>query len=214
MDQPRSRLPARTPHPAYRPPELVHEPPRQGAEDVLRRAAELLQRQMPAFAESIIARLQDTSAYYGDPLLAPPDMRESAHTALECFVSGVISPHRLSESGEYAWYLGRKRAEEGIPLQAILHAYRIGGAETWDTLVSVVMQDCPDQVHLMAYAANDLWRRVDRDTALVIESHRRAGARLPDEDGRKRQPLLKVLLRGHADALHAFEQPVGGRLTE
>ncbi|WP_329204738.1 helix-turn-helix domain-containing protein [Streptomyces sp. NBC_00683] len=203
-------MPAQLAHPAHRPAGLSRETPKQGAEDVLSHAAQLLQRRLPAFAESALARLRSASTYYGNPLLEPPDLRESAHTALECFISGMIVTHRVSESGEYAWSTGRKRAEEGVPLQAVLHAYRIGGEETWDALVSVVMQDCPDQSHLMAFAATDVWRRIDRDTALVIESHRRTGSATPD-DGRKRRPLLKMLLRGATDVTHvsAFAVALG-----
>ncbi|WP_405903952.1 helix-turn-helix domain-containing protein [Streptomyces sp. NBC_00656] len=40
---------------------------------------------------------------------------------------------------------------------------------------------------------------MDRDTALVIEAHRRAAGRHPEDDGRKQLPLLKVLLRGYTE---------------
>ncbi|GHG42726.1 PucR family transcriptional regulator [Streptomyces zaomyceticus] len=199
MNELRTDLPARPPRPAHRPPGLPHEPAKEGAARVLRHAAELLQPRIPAFAESALTELRGASSYYGNPLLAPPDLRESAHTALECFVGGMITPDRMSESGEYAWHTGGKRAEEGVPLQAVLHAYRVGGAEIWDTLVALVMRDCPEQGHLMAFAANDVWSHVDRDTALVVEAHRRAAGRLPEDDARKRLPLLKILLRGYTE---------------
>ncbi|MFJ5830715.1 PucR family transcriptional regulator [Streptomyces sp. NPDC093089] len=199
MNQPHAGLPVRPPLPAHRPPGLPGEPSKEGAARVLRHAAELLHPRIPAFAESALRELRSASSYYGNPLLAPPDLRESAHTALECFVGGMVEPSRMAESGEYAWHTGARRAEEGVPLQAVLHAYRVGGAEVWDTLVGLVMRDCPDQGHLMAFAANEVWGRVDRDTALVVEAHRRAAGRLPEDDGRKQLPLLKVLLRGYTE---------------
>ncbi|MGW0935993.1 helix-turn-helix domain-containing protein [Streptomyces sp. NPDC002666] len=199
MNPLRTGLPAGPSRPAHRPPGLPDEPAKKGADRVLRHAAELLHPRIPAFAESALTELRGASSYYGNPLLAPPDLRESAHTALESFVGGMIDPARMSDSGEYAWHTGGKRAEEGVPLQAVLHAYRVGGAEIWDTLVGLVMRDCPEQGHLMAFAANDVWGRVDRDTALVIEAHRRAAGHLPENDGRKQLPLLKVLLRGYTE---------------
>ncbi|WP_406457434.1 helix-turn-helix domain-containing protein [Streptomyces sp. NBC_00876] len=200
MNQRHTGEPVRPARPAHRPPGLPGEPAKEGAARVLRHAAELLHPRIPAFAESALTELRGASSYYGNPLLEPPGLRESAHTALECFAGGMVEPSRTSESGEYAWHLGGKRAEEGVPLQAVLHAYRVGGAEIWDTLVGLVMRDCPEQGHLMAFAANDVWGRVDRDTALVIEAHRRAAGRLPEDDGRKQLPLLKILLRGYTEA--------------
>ncbi|MFE5797939.1 PucR family transcriptional regulator [Streptomyces sp. NPDC056503] len=166
---------------------------------MLRHAAELLRPRLPSFVESALSELRSASSYYGNPLLAPADLRESVHTAMECFVGGMVEPRRTSESGEYAWLIGGRRAEEGVPLQALLHGYRVGGTEIWDTLVALVVQDCPDQGHLMAFAANDVWGRADRDTALAVEAYRRASAGLPEDDGRKQLPLLKVLLRGYTE---------------
>ena len=199
MNQLDTGPPVRPPRPAYRPPALPGESPKGEAGHVLRHAAELLRPRLPAFAESTLSQLRNANSYYGNPLLAPIDLRESVHTSLECFVGGTIEPDRMSDSGEYAWHVGAKRAEEGVPLQALLHGYRVGGTEIWDTLVALVMQDCPDQGHLMAFAANDVWGRADRDTALAIEAYRRAAGRLPEGDGRKQLPLLKVLLRGYTE---------------
>ncbi|MCX5144140.1 MULTISPECIES: CdaR family transcriptional regulator [unclassified Streptomyces] len=199
MNQPHTGMPVRHARPPHRQPRLSGEPSKEGGARVLRHAAELLLPRIPAFAESALTELCEASSYYGNPLLAPPDLRESAHTALECFVGGMVEPSRMSESGEYAWHTGGKRAEEGVPLQAVLHAYRVGGAEIWDTLVGLVMRDCPEQGHLMAFAANEVWGRVDRDTALVVEAHRRTADRHPEDDGRKQLPLLKVLLRGYTE---------------
>ncbi|MFJ6805794.1 PucR family transcriptional regulator [Streptomyces anulatus] len=198
MNQPPTGLSVRPTRPSYHP-----EPPGEPSEGapgrVLRHAAVLLKDRIPAFAESALTELRNSSSYYGDPLLSPPDLRESAHTALECFVGGMVDSDRMSESGEYAWHIGSRRAEQGVPLQAVLHAYRVGGVAAWDALVTLVMQDCPDEGHAMALAASDVWGRVDRDTALTVEAYRRTAGRLPEDDGRKQLPLLKALLRGHTD---------------
>lgn len=82
MNPSRTGPPARPPRPVHRPPGLHDEPARKGAGRVLRHAAELLHPRLPAFAESALAELRGASSYYGNPLLAPPDLRKSAHTAL------------------------------------------------------------------------------------------------------------------------------------
>ncbi|MGW1979565.1 PucR family transcriptional regulator [Streptomyces sp. NPDC001889] len=166
---------------------------------VLRHAAELLRPDLPVFTEGVVGRVRAAVAYYGDPLLSPPDLARSALTALDSFVAGLIAPERAAESGEYARAVGERRGRDGAPVQALLHAYRIAGAVLWDALVARVARECPERVAAMAYAANDVWRRVDGDAALVAEAHRRAVAGPPPDDGPRHRPVLEALLRGQAD---------------
>ncbi|MFE0424309.1 hypothetical protein, partial [Streptomyces sp. NPDC058953] len=169
------------------------------ADGVLRLAAGLLRPGLPALADGAVSRLRTVSAFYGDPLLAPPDLAESARLGLDTFLGGLVDPGRAAESGEYAWETGRRRASDGVPLQAVLHAYRIGGTRLWEELVALVVRECPDRTPALAFAAGDVWRRVDRDTALLVEAYRRVTAGLSDGDGRGLRPALRALLRGRAD---------------
>ncbi|MFE5858363.1 PucR family transcriptional regulator [Streptomyces sp. NPDC056500] len=182
-------------------------------ESVLRHSAELLQPDLPAFTEGVVAQVRAVSAYYGDPLLPPPDLMRSALTAFDAFVAGLIAPHRVAESGDYAWAVGDRRGRDGVPLQALLDAYRIGKTGLWDALVALVVRDSPGRVATMAYAASDVWRRVDADIALVVEAHRRALVQLPSGGGRRHWPMLQALLRGHTDPAHvsALGLPRHGR---
>lgn len=166
---------------------------------VLRFAAGLLRPRLPALADGAVSRLRTASPYYADPLLAPPDLGESARAALDAFLCGFIDPGRAAESGEYASRIGRRRAADGVPLQAVLHAYRIGGTRLWEELVALVVRESPERTPALAFAAGDLWRRVDRDTALLTEAYRGTTAGLPDGDGRGLRPVLRALLRGQAD---------------
>ncbi|MGV9315407.1 PucR family transcriptional regulator [Streptomyces sp. NPDC003691] len=197
------------PPPPDRPP-----PPADGGQDsgaVLRYAGGLLRPVLPDLVSGAVSELRTASAYYGDPLLAPPDLAESAREALDAFVAGLIDPGRAADSGEYAWRTGLRRAADGVPLRAVLHAYRIGGVRLWEALVSLVLRDRPDRAAALAFAASDVWRRVDRDTALLAEAHRQAAGALPDTAARRHRPVLRALLRGHADPVHvpAFAVALG-----
>ncbi|AZK97758.1 helix-turn-helix domain-containing protein [Streptomyces tsukubensis] len=182
-----------------------------GERSVLRYAGGLLRPVLPELVDGTLAELRTASAYYGDPVLAPPDLAESARDALDVFVGGLVDPERTDESGEHAWRTGLRRAADGVPLRAVLHAYRIGGVRLWEALVSLVVRERPERASALAFAASDVWRRVDRDTALLAEAHRRAAARLPDLAVRRHLPVLRMLLRGHADPVHvsAFAVSLG-----
>ncbi|MFJ8229858.1 helix-turn-helix domain-containing protein [Streptomyces sp. NPDC094448] len=186
---------------------------------VLRYAGGLLRPVLPELVRGALAELRAASAYYGDPVLAPPDLADSAREALDVFTGGLVDPERTDASGEHAWRTGLRRAADGVPLRAVLHAYRIGGVRLWEALVSLVVRERPDRASALAFAASDVWRRVDRDTALLAEAHRRAAARLPDLAVRRHLPVLRMLLRGHADPVHlsafavSLGLPVAGRYT-
>ncbi|MCF2533873.1 PucR family transcriptional regulator [Yinghuangia soli] len=183
----------------------------------LEHAAELLRGHAAVIAERAAARLLDEITYYGNPMLVPADLADSAHLALETAIESLASPGRFTDSGAYAWQLGARRAAEGVPLLVLLHSYRIGAALLWESLVEASLRDAPDQAQQMIYAAADYWRYIDRDTTLLIAGHRRGQAALPADEGRKRLPVLKALLRGHSDPVDvsaasvALELPLTGR---
>lgn len=186
-----------TPEPS---PEGMHGRPSEAEIDaVLRHSAELLRPELTAFTEAVVARVRTVSAHYGDPLLPPPDLARSALTSLEAFVAGLVAPERKAESGDCAWAVGDRRGRDGVPLPALLDAYRIGTTSLWDRLVALVAREAPGQIATMAYAASEVWHRVDGDVALAVEAHRRAAAGAPTDNGRRHGPVLSALLHGHTD---------------
>lgn len=185
--------------------------------DVLVRAADLVRGRLAPMVDRALLQVRAEVAQYGDPLLTPGDLWESAYTALETAVGSLASPERFAESGEYAWALAARRARQGMPLLALLQGYRIGSTVLWERLVEAVLHEEPEQSGAMAHAASDYWRYVGRDTALLAESHRRATAELTSGSDRAMLPVLKALLRGHSDPMDvsaaaiALDLPLIGR---
>lgn len=185
--------------------------------EILSRAARLLRGQTSVLVEKSLERIREGVSHYASPMLAPADVTERVHEALEIAVEALAVPERFLASGEHAWSVGRKRALEGTPMLAVLQAYRIGASVLWDSLVEAALKGAPEQAEPLVHAANDFWRFVARDTTIVMESHRRTLAGLARDDGRKLLPVLKALLRGHSDPMDiaatacAFDVPVAGR---
>ncbi|HVU75126.1 MAG TPA: helix-turn-helix domain-containing protein [Mycobacteriales bacterium] len=86
---------------------------------------------------------------------------------------------------------GRSRQDRGVPLEAVLHAYRIAGRETWTAVVAAVG---PGDEHLLADLAARWIDYVDRISSAVAASYVEAGhERLRALDARRRE-LVEALL--------------------
>ncbi|MFI1014839.1 PucR family transcriptional regulator [Streptomyces sp. NPDC020965] len=164
-------------------------------------AAGLVRGRLAPTVDRALTRVRAEVGHYGDPLLAPTDLWESAYLSLETAVRSLACPDRFAESGAHAWSLAARRARQGMPLLALLQGYRIGSTVLWERLVEAVVDEAPERSGAMAHAASDYWRYVGRDTALLTESHRRTIAERPPGGERAMLPVLRTLLRGHSDPM-------------
>src|SRR4051812_16064925 len=74
------------------------------------------------------------------------EMRTTTRANLERGLQMLIGA--LSGSGRTslrdARDVGRRRAAQGIPLEAVLRAYRLGGQVTWEALLDVSRRNSPE----------------------------------------------------------------------
>lgn len=186
--------------------------------EILEYAAGLLLGHASMFTERALVRIR-SEAYCQQPARVPDDLDHSAHMAGELAVAAIAEADQFSESARYAWEVGTKRAEEGVPLGTMLQAYRIGGEELWNALVDAVVRGAPHQAHLMVRAANDVWRFSDRDTGLMTEAHRRVTGDAAEHRARRVARSLNVLLAGRPDTMDlsraaiALDLPLDGRFA-
>ncbi|MEX5720698.1 PucR family transcriptional regulator [Geodermatophilus maliterrae] len=173
------------------------------------RMAEILVETEPAYREALTG---------GDPR-----MRTTLRRNLEVGVRG-LSPdvpaayHQSHAEGARA--VGRLRAAQGIPLEAVLRAYRLGGQITWEALVALSRQGDGHDDALLLEVAGSLWRTNDRGCSAAAEGYRAEERRLSGLDAVERQRLLDGLLDGRGGdpafvrtATELLAVPLGGRLT-
>jgi hypothetical protein len=91
--------------------------------------------------------------------------------------------------------VGRRRAAQGIPLEAVLRAYRLGGQVTWEALLEVSRRS-NQQDTLLLEVAGSVWRTNDAECAAVAEGYREEQRRLAGVDDGARQQVLDGLLDG------------------
>src|SRR5438445_6254956 len=90
---------------------------------------------------------------------------------------------------------GRRRAEQGVPLPVILHAYRVAGKFIWAALLAEAAGDEVATTALL-HAGSELWLIIDNHSGSVTDAYRDAVAERAHSDSQTRNAMLDVLLRG------------------
>lgn len=108
------------------------------------------------------------------------------------FFDGVISGSPVGAKAIRGFEeSGRRRLEMGVPLESLLHAYRIAGRVTWNAVIDVIL---PGEEHLLADLAARWLDYIDVASSAVAKTYMSASAeRLRSLDARRRE-LVEALL--------------------
>lgn len=107
---------------------------------------------------------------------------------------------------------GALRARQGVPLEAVLRAYRLGGRLLWESLLRISRERF-DGVHDLALldAADYIWRTNDGSSAALVDAYRQEEARSRNRDLNRRHAHLDALLAGRGGD-HAVARDAAGVL--
>jgi hypothetical protein len=92
---------------------------------------------------------------------------------------------------------GRRRARQGVPLESVLRAYRLGGRLMWESLLEtsrVRFAGAYDEPLLDAAAY--VWRVNDNSASALVEAYRLEELRLQSHDLSRRHAMLDALIEG------------------
>ncbi|MGB7361753.1 MAG: helix-turn-helix domain-containing protein [Rhodococcus sp. (in: high G+C Gram-positive bacteria)] len=133
---------------------------------------------------------------------------ESMLDALTAGADGDLEP---------AYAAGRIKAENGVPLAALLHAFRLGGRLIWQELTDTAAGRAPEVLLAMA---TDVWALVDTYSDAAAEAYRAAADRLALDDADARRRVLRALFDETSsnpaavqDALRTFRIPDRGHFA-
>jgi hypothetical protein len=87
----------------------------------------------------------------------------------------------------------RERAIEGMPLEDLLHAYRLGGRIGWHALEEAAL---PEERHALLHGAELLMDYVDRVSSAVSQAYLEENQNVVSEDERRLRNLLDALVDG------------------
>ncbi|CAL9343364.1 helix-turn-helix domain-containing protein [Streptomyces sp. Tu 3180] len=186
---------------------------------VLHRAARVLLDDLPQLTDRLIALLQEQEPAYRAAVEKDPTATwQEAHRSLRHSVSSLLDPRGARDAARRcSWKIGAARAEQGLPLDALLHAFRLGGSLVWQGLVDETSRAAPEDVRLLVHVASDVWDFVDEHCTLVADAYRQTERQLAWRRENRVRLLAAALLDGTSrigdlpEAAQALDLPEQGR---
>ncbi|MGZ8179053.1 PucR family transcriptional regulator [Williamsia sp. SKLECPSW1] len=142
--------------------------------------------------------------------------REQLHDACHANLLSMVSCLAVGSSPdlEAAAAAGRLKAEQGVPLAALLHAFRLGGRLIWEELMN--RSDGGATRTLLDMAAQ-VWALVDVCSDAAADAYRHSVEARTEQDAESRRRLVRALFADHAsnpaavaDAVHFLRIPERG----
>ncbi|MEU4311100.1 helix-turn-helix domain-containing protein [Nocardia sp. NPDC024068] len=164
-------------------------------------------------AETLVGRIAT-----GDPAYAQAGLltEEQLYTTCRENLAAIIGalagaqPLRLQSARN----AGRLKAEQGIPVAALLHAYRLGGRLIWEELTARSAGPGDPRLHDLA---TRLWELIDLYSDTAVESYRETEVLLVHSDAQVQGRLIRTLFDDHSgnpgrvlDALRTLGFPERG----
>ncbi|QJT05878.1 PucR family transcriptional regulator [Streptomyces asoensis] len=186
---------------------------------VLHRAARVLLADLADLTDRLVAALQDQEPAYRAAVTSDPAATwQEVHRSLRHSVSSLIDPRGSRDAARRcSWKIGATRAEQGLPLDALLHAFRLGGSLVWQGLIEETCRTAPEDVRLLVHIAADVWNFVDEHCTLVADAYRQVERQLAWRRENRLRVLAGALLDGASriadlpETAHALDLPEEGR---
>ncbi|MPZ66356.1 MAG: PucR family transcriptional regulator [Pseudonocardiaceae bacterium] len=112
---------------------------------------------------------------------------------------------------------GRRRAEQRLPLDTLLHSFRIGGRVIWDELAGEARRTGPEATDAVLDGATAVWEVVDRVSSEVAAAYRATEQQMVQADAARTRVVLEGLLAGRgrepgmaAEAARVLGLPTSG----
>lgn len=147
----------------------------------------------------LAAAIRSTVDGYGDGgIVEPAELYASCRTNLARQLQvlvGEIPPG--SDPDDAAAATGRRRAQQGLPLESLLQSYRLGGRVLWEGLVRETRTGAtPVDMDRLLDAATWVWEVIDRHSGVVSGAYRAEERLRRRRDLRRQQVLLDALVDG------------------
>uniref|UniRef100_A0AAU3H0S4 Helix-turn-helix domain-containing protein n=1 Tax=Streptomyces sp. NBC_01401 TaxID=2903854 RepID=A0AAU3H0S4_9ACTN len=186
---------------------------------VLHRAARVLLDALPELTDRLVEALgEQEPAYHAALETESAQIWQEVHHSLRHNVASLIQPREFREAAHRtSRWIGETRAEQGVPLDAVMHAFRMGGAMVWQGLVDDTARRHPEDTRLLVHVAADVWNFVDEHCGVVADAYRQAERRLSWRRENRQRLMTAALLDGTAriadlpDAAAMLGLPVQGR---
>ncbi|MGW6307145.1 PucR family transcriptional regulator [Streptomyces niveus] len=181
---------------------------------VLVTASRMLLERVPALTDQLMDELDEHSEQF-DAAVPRDEHWRQINKAMRYGIEAIAAPRSAPRRDlAYAEQLGRRRAEQGLALDLVLHAYRHAGYLVWDELLRIVGEKDPDDVPMLVHTASHMWAGVDRQATAVAEAYRSTEQSMARRSDERVQALLDALLEGRSTPGLAARAAAGLDLPE
>ncbi|MGP3926778.1 PucR family transcriptional regulator [Streptomyces sp. 8N616] len=139
--------------------------------------------------------LNGEHSYAESTLLSHEQLRTAVHDNL-CTLLMALKNGGVPTNMDAPRAAGRLKAEQGIPLAALLHAFRLAGRFIWDRLLAMALDQ--DSASWLLHRASDVWLIIDECSSAAAEAYRTAVEEQARRDASARSVMLTTLLDGTA----------------
>jgi hypothetical protein len=178
---------------------------------VVRDLSRALLPRVEEFARRMAVSIGSQEPLYAEGLAVSPDeLRESCQENLRYVFGRLAGEPNIGTEAPRA--TGSRRAEAGVPLSALLQAFRVGGRLVWELLLEHADEHAQDA---LLRCAADIWAVSDDLAAAATEAYRRTSADRARHDRHLRSALLNGLLDGRlGDSPHRWESAAALKLPQ
>jgi hypothetical protein len=160
---------------------------------------------VPALADELVATIEEQNPGYRTMAIVPRDeLWRSCHDNLTRVLQMIAEPGSDTGPGgsreqyDAAWATGRRRAEQGMPLDDVLRSFRLGGRLVWEALIDQAHADHLADTDGLLDVATRVWEVVDATSAQVAAAYHFAESDLLRADAHRMAMLWEGLLNGQA----------------
>ncbi|MFC5752613.1 PucR family transcriptional regulator [Actinomadura rugatobispora] len=158
---------------------------RQEAETVVDLVVDRIVEEIPSYAAVPRERLR-------------PGVAASVHDGIGFLLDGGFPGGTSLAAAVDAAAVGADRAERGIPVEDLLHAYRIGVRTVWERFATAARRNDADPGEVLALAER-VWEWADGVMVRAAREHRRVDLEAALDAQQRRGAFIRALLSGTLD---------------
>ncbi len=151
---------------------------------------------IPALTRRLISAIFTDNPEWTDYTSVPrADLRDGCKRYLTRILDLLGGDDGDPEHDEVAASIGRHRAEQGVPLEAMLRTFRLGGGIVWEALLDQATDVGPQEIR---EAGTAMWAVIDGLSSALVTAYRNTELEQVRRDERRRHALIEDLLAGRA----------------
>jgi hypothetical protein len=159
----------------------------------VKKIGSVLELRLDELAQQVAAQVRATVDFYRDtPVVTEQELLDSSIDNLRYLFEGLRTAQPFDTSA--ADLTGAQRAASGVPLPAVMAAFRVAMHRLWDAMVELVGGQTSFTRDVLLSATSLLWEAQDVYTDAMTRAHQAQATQQALDDASERSALTEALL--------------------